>query len=222
MCLSERAITLSQDAIVRHDSDDLTAFLGSKHRRVNTEVEASLESLIDQAQWSRVPVQDAHYIRRLESFDNDRLGASRVDAHDLVPQRRFGEQTIEHTQLRRFSVLSMNREVETDFADVFRVRELPDQLPDLEGTGRGRPQRMETEGDSDPLIIAKPNGLQTVSTGQFGNHHDDGLRSFVECLLWVRKEIEMTVSVDEEAHDFGSCRRTFRERAAALIQTRIS
>jgi hypothetical protein len=76
----------------------------------------------------------------------------------------------------------VSREVETDLADIFGVRQLPDELADFERAGACRSQRMKTQGDPHSPLSAETDGLEPIPAGQFCRDYYHRLRSLVQGL----------------------------------------
>jgi hypothetical protein len=81
---------------------------------------------------------------------------------------------------------------------------------------------METERDADAAVATEPRRKEPITAWQFGRGDDDRLRCLVKGSSRVREEVEVAMGIDVQTHGLGSCRRTFADRLAAVIQVRIS
>ena len=71
-------------------ADRRAPLLGPKHGRIDAEVHACGESLVDELRRARVPVQDRDHSSVAEALDDVAVGAARVDRHDLSAPGRLG------------------------------------------------------------------------------------------------------------------------------------
>ena len=160
--LGKWTIAFGQHAIVRERGDDLPPLVCSQHRRIDAEVQPGGQSLGNQAERPGVPVENREYSRHTKPLDHYRLGAARVDSHDLVSQRWFGQEAIEDSQLGRLGALAVSREIEPDLADVLSVWKLANELAHFEWTGSGCPEWMQAQRHPDSAVAAKPRCQQPV------------------------------------------------------------